>query len=836
LPNRVPTQRQPAPVSDEASECPDEAQLSDAAPESEPRVGWLARVEADGKFFRLDGRPFRIRGATYGSFAPRGDGAPFPEPERVRADFEAMAAAGLNTVRTYALPPCDVLDLAEELDLRVVVGLHYDDWRMEPQPGRRAERRIRSAGLAALEQALERCSYRPNVLAISVGNEVPGDLVRLHGVRSIEETLTGLCEKVRASGTGVLATYTNFPTTEYLHVDEQDFSSFNVFLEDPEAFRAYVRHLQIVAGTKPLVITELGLAGGIHGFEVQADALAWQLGMVEEAGCAGATIFSWTDEWTVGGVPVQGWGFGLTTREREAKPALHVATKWSRTPLGELRSTWPRISVVVCARNEATLVERCLESLNRCDYPDLEPIFCDDGSTDETLALARRFPVRVVELEHGGLSRARNAGLAAATGEIVAYLDADAECHPEWPYHLALSLESPEVVATGGPNIGPADVSLVERAVDEAPGGPIHVLVSDDRAEHVPGCNMAFRKDALEAIGGFDAIFRSAGDDVDVCWKLLDAGGQIAFSPTAQVRHHRPATIGGYLRQQRSYGRSERMLIGRHPHRFNRMGQARWAGSIYGGPRVLPSLLRPIVYHGPMGTAPFQTVSHRPAERSLARLSSLLPLTVPLALLGALAPLSLWLLAAPALALLALLAYGAAIAAAVRPAPHEPRPDALRLLVAVLHVAQPFARAWGRLQTRPAEPLAGSPSVWHGDRDTWLDELLRELARHRTHVRPGGPHDSFDLSVSVGPLLACRVWTAVAWRWTPLQRTRIRPRPALLALAAGAIVAGVFDATIGLALGAGFAAGTVVELVLLRRVIRASLQVTTDGARLLPEQ
>src|SRR5262249_25913001 len=252
-----------------------------------------------------------------------------------------------------------------------------------------------------------------------------------------------------------------------------------------------------------------------------------------------------------------------------------------------LRNRWPRVSVVVCARNEEALIERCLESLRLCDYPDLEVIVCDDGSTDRTRELSQRFPFNVIALQHGGLGNARNVGMQAASGEIVAFLDADAECHPEWPFHLVLSMEDAGVSATGGPNLPPNGAPFAERAVAESPGGPVHVLISDDRAEHVPGCNMAFRKDVLTESGGFDPVFTAAGDDVHVCWNLLDGGHEIAFSPTAQVRHHRPATLGTYLRQQRSYGRSERILQSRHPHRFNRVGQARWAGSIYGGPRVL---------------------------------------------------------------------------------------------------------------------------------------------------------------------------------------------------------------------------------------------------------
>jgi GT2 family glycosyltransferase len=89
--------------------------------------------------------------------------------------------------------------------------------------------------------------------------------------------------------------------------------------------------------------------------------------------------------------------------------------------------------------------------------------------------------------------------------------------------------------------------------VSLSPGGPVEVLITDDRAEHVPGCNLAVRRTALEEIGGFDPAYTAAGDDVDVCWRLLDGSGRIAFSPAAVVYHHRRDTVRGYLRQQRGW-------------------------------------------------------------------------------------------------------------------------------------------------------------------------------------------------------------------------------------------------------------------------------------------
>jgi glycosyltransferase involved in cell wall biosynthesis len=792
---------------------------------SEEVVG--GQVTVDGKFLARDGEPFRVRGVTYGSFAARADGQPFPDPHRVERDFVAIAAAGLNTVRTYSVPPPDVLEAAAAHGLYVLVGIHYHDWRMERAAGRRAQARVRERGRRAVEAALERCAGRQEVLALSVGNEVPGDVVRVHGIAAVENTLSRLVADVHAGDARLLATYTNYPTTEYLHVEDQDLATFNVFLERPEQLRRYLHHLQVAVGEVPLVLAEVGLAGDVHGPEAQAESVEQQLRLADEAGCAGAAVFSWTDEWSVADTPVVGWGFGLTDVERRPKPALAAVERWARSELAAVRPEWPRISAVVCARDAAETLGECLESIVASTYPALEVIVCDDGSTDGTLELARRFPVTVHALEHGGLSAARNAGITASSGEIVAFVDADARVHPEWAFHLALSLEDEAVAATGGPNLRVPEAGLVERAVAASPGGPVEVLLADDRAEHVPGCNMAFRREDLEKLGGFDPVYRAAGDDVDICWRLLDGGRAIAFAPTAQVLHHRRSSVRAFVRQQRGYGRAERLVAAAHPHRFNDLGQARWAGFIYGGPRMLRSLLRPIVYHGTMGSAPFQKVVQRRAEPLLAYVGAHLPLTAPLALLGAAAPLWPEFLVWPLLAAGLVLAYGVAVAAAARPPRNEPHPFAFRALVALLHVLQPFARTWGRLTAAPAPPANAPPRFeWSGDREALNQVLITELGARGFSVRPADPYDRWDITATRGLFVTCRITTAVLWRWTPVHRLRLRIRRAVPALAISTGVLAIAITPFALVVLAPLVVGSPLGLLRARAAARDALAAT----------
>lgn len=786
-----------------------------------------SRVAADGKHLALGGAPFRVKGVTYGSFRPRLDGELYPEPTDVKKDLFAMAAAGVNVVRTYTVPPADMLDVASELGIRVLVGIDYRDWRYESVPGRAANRRVLDAGRREVEDALDRCAGRPEVLALAVGNEVPCDVVRTHGPARVEDVLSRLVEDVHDGDPGMLATYCNFPTTEFLSVEGQDLVSFNVFLEDPAAFRRYVRHLHVASGDRPLLISELGLTSDRACEQAQADALESQLRIVDECGIAGATVFSWTDEWGVNGEKVEGWRFGVTDEDRNPKPALDALRRWTASSVRDLRDEWPQVSVVVCVYNGDHLIEKCLRSLEAVDYPGLEVIVCDDGSDDGTLEIARRYPFEVLALERGGLSRARNAGIAAASGEIVAFLDADAYCHPEWPYHLALSLEDANVVATGGPNLPVGDASPTELAVAESPGSPVEVLVSDDRAEHVPGCNMAFSKAALAEVGGFDPLYRAAGDDVDACWKILDRGWEIGFSPAAQVRHHRRDSVRGYFKQQKGYGRAEVLLRPNHRRRFNGMGQARWTGVVYGGPRLLPHFLRPVVYHGWAGMAPYQPVVRNRSQLARDWGVALMPLFALAAATGTLlAAVSLWFTALAAVALATILAFAVSVAAGARVPKCISHRVRFRATVAWLHVAQPLVRSWGRIRTKAPEQTPRTWS-WTGDRADWVRDLELCTGEHGLNARVVGPSSKWDMEVCRWGLVSTRIVCATLWTWWPSIRTRFRIRPlaACIAIALGVLaLEAPVPATVGaVALGVGMS----LEMLAVHRGVRLAIEQTT---------
>ena len=272
-----------------------------------------------------------------------------------------------------------------------------------------------------------------------------------------------------------------------------------------------------------------------------------------------------------------------------------------------------KVSVVVCAYNAAETLHDCLTSMERLIYPDFEVIVVNDGSRDSTGAIARQYPsCRVIDVDHAGLSAARNAGLAAATGEIVAYADADVRVDPDWLTYLVQPFANAEVVAAGGLSLPPPDSPWLAHCVARAPGGPTHVLLDDRTAEHVPGCNIAIRRDALRAIGGFNPIYLRAGDDVDVCWRLQAAGGRIEFMPGALVWHHHRSSVRAFWRQQVGYGEGESWLVPHHRQRFTGAKIA-WRGHIYSPLPFVRSLSRPRVNVGIWGSAAFPSVYHTQA-------------------------------------------------------------------------------------------------------------------------------------------------------------------------------------------------------------------------------
>ena len=789
--------------------------------QDEPRPP-LARPTVRGKFLFAGEEKLYVRGVTYGTFEPGADGSEF-DPDAVARDFAAIAAAGLNAVRTYTPPPRWLLDLAAEHRLYVMVGLPWEQhvaFLDDRGRARSIEERV-AAGVRA-------CAGHAAVLCYVIGNEIPAPIVRWYGHRRIERFLERLYRAAKAADPDGLVTYVNYPSTEYLALPFVDLVCFNVYLEDRARLEAYLARLQNLAGDRPLVLAEVGLDSRRNGEDRQADVLDWQIRASFGAGCAGLFVFAWTDEWHRGGAAIEDWDFGLTRRDRSPKPALEaVRGAFSDLPFPSDPS-WPSISVVICTHNGSATIREPLEALRHVDYPEFDVVVVDDGSTDATSDIAAEYDVRLVRTENRGLSSARNTGLEHATGEVVAYLDDDAWPDPHWLRYLGAAFAETEHAAIGGPNIAPLDSGPTAEAVALAPGGPIHVLLSDVEAEHIPGCNMAIRRDRLEAIGGFDPQFRVAGDDVDVCWRLQEQGWTLGFAPAALVWHRRRGSVRAYWRQQESYGKAEALLERKYPERYNALGHVSWSGRVYGG-GLNEAIARRVgrIYHGTWGTALFQSI-YQPAPGLLRSLPMMPDWYLLILVLGGLSALGIaWqplLLALPllALALAVPLAQTLGSAASTQPLRRRGLRGRLRLraTVALLHFLQPLARLSGRLKrgltpwrrrgheafVRPTPRTVTRWSETWRSPSNWILEIEQTLRATPVPVVRGGDFDRWDLAVRSGVFASARLLGATEEHGGGRQLARFRIWPRVSPFAAAVIVVGAGLAVAAAADGASAAA------------------------------
>ncbi|MDB6068701.1 MAG: glycosyl transferase family 2 [Pedosphaera sp.] len=659
-------------------------------------VSYLGRVTVDGKFFRLGEKKFYPKGVSYGPFAPNAERGTFASLEQTRADFAQIRDLGANLVRVYHVPPRWFLDLADEHGLKVLVDIPWNKHLCFLD-----SEKLKNEARQAVREAVQGCARHPAVFAYSLANEIAPDIVRWSGAKAVSNFIDELVTEAKRIDPDCLCTFTNYPPTEFLRPQGLDFLCFNVYLHNRQPFKNYLARLQMIADTKPLVLGEFGIDSLREGERQKCEILAWQIEMAFRGGLAGTVVFSYTDDWWRGGRQVEDWTMGLTTRDRQQKDSYRAVQKMFRlAPYFPLAST-PRVSVVVASYQGERTLKACLDSLMRLNYPNYEVILVDDGSTDGTPVIGMLHK-DVRYFRHGtnlGLSVARNTGIAAASGEIVAFTDSDCRADEDWLYYLVGDLLDSEFAGIGGHNFLPPDDSCVAAAVLVSPGGPAHVMLTDRQAEHIPGCNMAFYKWALEEAGGFDPIFEKAGDDVDICWRLQQRGCKIGFSPAGFVWHYRRSTVPAYLKQQHGYGEAEALLVRKHPEYFNTFGGSMWRGRIYTASKSGIVLRPPIIYHGIFGSGWFQTLYVSQPAGLLTFFSSLeyhVLVTIPLVVLSSTFHL-MFPLAVTSLGI----SLGVCIAAGLQAelARTKRRPWS-RPVVALLFFLQPIVRGWARYQGR----------------------------------------------------------------------------------------------------------------------------------------
>jgi len=245
-------------------------------------------------------------------------------------------------------------------------------------------------------------------------------------------------------------------------------------------------------------------------------------------------------------------------------------------------------SVVIPAYNAAGTITASLQALQNQTVPcqQYEIIVVDDGSTDGTSEVVEQFiqsheltaearqpagglgdelpaALKLLRQPHRGAAAARNAGAQAARGDIIIFLDADCAPAPDWLERLAASLTGDGVAGAGG-RVSTQQRGLIPRFVQ---------LEYDERYERVArrryidfisSATAAYREPAFHEIGGFDTTMLGA-EDVDLSFRLAEAGHKLVFAPDAIVYHTHPESLWAYVRRKFKYAFWRAALYGRHP-------------------------------------------------------------------------------------------------------------------------------------------------------------------------------------------------------------------------------------------------------------------------------
>ena len=209
------------------------------------------------------------------------------------------------------------------------------------------------------------------------------------------------------------------------------------------------------------------------------------------------------------------------------------------------------VSIIIPAHNAEKTIEVCLQALHcQTGINDLpcEIILVDDGSTDDTVALAQKAGVRIISQEKKGPSSARNAGIHSAQGDIVCFTDADCVPQPDWLQEIITPLlENPDIAGCKGAYCS-QQKELVSRFVQIEYEDKYDVLRQHSYITFMDFYSAAYRRQILLEKNGFDERFTDANsEDRELSYRLADQGYKMVFQSTALVCHVHTNSLKGYI-------------------------------------------------------------------------------------------------------------------------------------------------------------------------------------------------------------------------------------------------------------------------------------------------
>jgi cellulose synthase/poly-beta-1,6-N-acetylglucosamine synthase-like glycosyltransferase len=226
-------------------------------------------------------------------------------------------------------------------------------------------------------------------------------------------------------------------------------------------------------------------------------------------------------------------------------------------------SSGPSVSVIVAVRDGARSLPTLLERLDvqTIGRDAMEVVVADNASRDAGGVIARRAGAKVVEEPIPGRARARNRAVASSRGELLAFTDADCAPRPDWLERLLPGLDDAEM-AGGSVLIATRQAPSAVERFESLWRFPQREAVLERGWSAT--ANMAMRREAFDAVGGFDPSIRRIGEDVDLCLRALAAGQRIVWRPEAVVEHEAEHELGPLLRRAFDHAVSDDLLHRRH--------------------------------------------------------------------------------------------------------------------------------------------------------------------------------------------------------------------------------------------------------------------------------
>jgi len=225
-----------------------------------------------------------------------------------------------------------------------------------------------------------------------------------------------------------------------------------------------------------------------------------------------------------------------------------------------------KVTVIVPVYNSRKTIGQVMEACMNMDYPDIELVVVDDGSTDGSADVVSRYPIKLVRIKNSGPASARNAGWKAGTGEICFFTDSDCLPRANVLTHIIPHFKKSKVGGVGGTYENAHTQNLLPRLIQDEIA--IRHRKMPLKVNFIGSFNSAYRREVLEKVGGFDEEYLTASaEDNDLAYRVIDAGYELDFEPKSAVTHFHERYLLKYLAQQFNHGKWRVKLYMKHKNK-----------------------------------------------------------------------------------------------------------------------------------------------------------------------------------------------------------------------------------------------------------------------------